>query len=1075
MKIADKYILRQLIVGFTLILISLTLLVWLTQSLRMIDMIVSHGASVGVFLQMTLLALPNFIQILMPLAFFAVILFVFIRMQSDKELMVLKAVGMSPKQLIAPVMKMGSVLVVIGYFLSLWVIPASIHQMREMKWKIQNNLSSVLLQEGQFNLPKKGMMLYVRERLPGGGTKGILVYEYKEGKKSVLTADSGKIYQTSEGFDVLLEQGVHQEYNPETQKFSVLKFDKLPVNINEQGKEKSNRSQKVNELPLMTLWKTTPQKAPSLPMWRKYKVEIFKRLTQPLYNIVFALLALVGVLTGYYNRRGQSGRINAVILGALLLQTFALAFENASGKNLWCLILMMANLLVPACLIGRVFKKEMGALFKKIGVFFGVLCLTAQAQAFTEVDTTMVSSETPIDFASDKVSYNHEKQIMTASGNVVLNQNGVIFKTEKIHYNQEKDLVHIPGMATMILPDGNTSKLSNVEIYPKKNEIMTGATQLDFTDGTHLKAEHVLRQGNTKDNVLKDAHYIACETCENSAPLWQLHATTVEQNENNHLMRFWNTFLEVKDIPVFYFPYFQMPDPSVKRKTGFLLPSVGSDSTIDRYIKLPYFVDIAPNQNLTLTPVISFTQKPLGILDYQGRFTKGELNFNGSLTQDEDGKNQGHIQADFTYDLNKEWRLSGQFDRTISDTYFRRYSVLDIDDSQSYLTSDLKAEYYGNRLQGKADFYHFQSLQEGVNSDDIPVILPTFQASYTSLPVTENGGTFYTQVDGAFINDRTDFKSNRLSLEEGFRLPFKTNFGLVSEWTTSVRMDGYSLNLGKERADLYGQKEGNYWAHRLLPQSILKMSYPLIHYGSSVTQILEPIVMMIVAPNGSNPDDIPNVDSTVFDFNDTNLFSTNRYAGYDRVESGSRMNYGLQWSFYPKSDAPSIQFLFGQSYRLRDGEDLSDPMGYKNHFSSYVGRLKLDYKFLTMMYRFRLEEGSFKAQKNDVVLEVGNRPLRVGVDYLFQDDYAIGNQKFDEQKEVTFYAKSQLTKDWSLTGRYRYNLEKTDKGPLETSLNLRYDNECAAVEFSGRKSYTEDRNYHGNTAISVRLYLKTLG
>ncbi len=360
MKIVDRYILRQLVVGFLLILVSLTLLVWLTQSLRMIDMMVSRGASVGTFIKMTLLVLPNFIQILMPLALFAVILFVFVRMQSDKELMVLKAVGMSPRQFIIPVMKMGLVLMLAGYILSIWIIPNSINKMRQMKFQVKNNLSSLLLQEGQFNSFKKGKMLYIRQRLSNGEIKGILAYELKEGKKSVLIAEEGTIFQTPNGFDIQLSKGAQQEYDPKTQKFSILKFDKYTLNISEETPSDAARVRKANELDLLSLWRADQKQIGSLPLWRKYKVEIVKRLTAPLYNIIFALLALAGVLTGFYNRRGQSGRINMVIGCALLLQVCSLAFENAAGKNLWCLILMLGNLIVPALILRSVFKKEQG-------------------------------------------------------------------------------------------------------------------------------------------------------------------------------------------------------------------------------------------------------------------------------------------------------------------------------------------------------------------------------------------------------------------------------------------------------------------------------------------------------------------------------------------------------------------------------------------------------------------------------------------------------------------------------------------------------------------------------------------
>ena len=156
MKIVDKYIFRQTLIGFLTILVSLTILIWLTQSLRMIDMIVTKGVSVWVFLKMTFLVLPNFLQILSPLALFAVALFVFIRMQADKELIVLKAVGMSAKQLVHPLLILGIFLVAFGYVLTLELIPYSYSQMRQMRWEIQNDLSHLLLQEGQ-----KEVMLYV--------------------------------------------------------------------------------------------------------------------------------------------------------------------------------------------------------------------------------------------------------------------------------------------------------------------------------------------------------------------------------------------------------------------------------------------------------------------------------------------------------------------------------------------------------------------------------------------------------------------------------------------------------------------------------------------------------------------------------------------------------------------------------------------------------------------------------------------------------------------------------------------------------------------------------------------------
>ena len=187
------------------------------------------------------------------------------------------------------------------------------------------------------------------------------------------------------------------------------------------------------------------------------------------------------------------------------------------------------------------------------------------------------------------------------------------------------------------------------------------------------------------------------------------------------------------------------------------------------------------------------------------------------------------------------------------------------------------------------------------------------------------------------------------------------------------------------------------------------------------------------------------------------------------------MNYGVKWSIYNHGRNQSLQALIGQTFTMHDDDELSDVMGYENHLSNYIGHIKLNYKWAMLAYRFRLNQRDFHARKNDLRLEVGSSPLRLGVSYLFQDAYRLGQQRFGEQKEVTFYGRTQLTKNFSLEGRYQYNLMRDRKGPLKSEAALRYDNECVTFDVSVSKSFTKDRNYKENTSINFRLYLKTLG
>ena len=1074
MKIIDKYILKQAVVGFLTILTSLTILIWLTQSLRMIDMIVTKGVSVQLFLKMTLLVLPYFLQILSPIALFAVTLFVLTRMQADKELMVLSATGMSPTQLTKSLCGFGVVLIILGYFLTLIIIPQSYAELREMKWKIANNLSHLLLQEGQFTPVGKGDTLYIRERLGNGKVKGIIHYQTKGPKKTIFIADEGTMFQTAEGIGVTLGQGSRQEYNTETKGFSILKFDKNNNTISFNDKSpKDTRKSDVRELPLSTLLTATKHSTPDRVTYRKYKVEAMKRLTQPLYNLLFVLLAAIGALSGYHNRRGNNRQIQITVLIALLIQSGALAFEYVAAKNLLGLILMGANLFIPlGVLFFWLFYDKKASMLKLIFIILG-LGLATNTHAFPAIKTSNLNKKDPIQFAADDVTYNIKTGQSVVSGNVEFQQNGTIFTTETVLYDKKQDVMTMPDPVHLKLLDGTTTQVQRMTLTPKTSNAVAQSMESRFIDGSYMGAETV----NIYDGkifTLTDATYTPCDVCENKSPWWQLSAKEVTQDLNDHIISYKHAFLDIKDIPVFYWPYLQMPDFTIKRKTGFLMPSLHHNSTMGFAIDTPFFVNIADNQNLLLTPIISMKTRPLGLVDYNARFTEGVINFAASGTQGEHMKNEGHIKADFRYDITESWRIKGQYFHSITDTYFRRYDIPNVNSADSFLTSYLGAEYFGERFYTNIQNWGFQSLVAGVASETLPVILPTFNMVYNTKPLWDTPAYAYTKLNGAFYNNREHFKSNRLSLTEGIKIPYTLPIGITTETNISARLDGYAIDAGDTP---FANKKRNetYDKGRFYPVASLKASYPLIATNETFAQIFEPITMLVVSPNSHNTEDIPNIDSQIFDFNDSNLFSENRFAGYDRVEYGSRLNYGAQWKIYNKNQTmQSFSALLGQSYNFQENHELASAMGYDHHLSDYIGRVQASYDYFRLTYRFRLSQKNLGARKNDITLAVGNNPLQIGVNYLFQGNYRLNNKSYAERKEVTLWAKSQLTKNWQLYGDYRYNLQKNG-GPTEYHLDLQYDNECTAVIFDLKKSFARDRNYRGDTSFMIKFILKTLG
>lgn len=1073
MKIVDKYIFRQTLVGFLTILISLTVLIWLTQSLRMIDMIVTKGVSVGIFLKMTLLILPNFMQILSPLALFGVALFVFIRMQADKELIVLKAVGMSSQQLLRPLEKLGVFLVIFGYILTIWLIPKSYTELRQMKWKVQNDLSHLLLQEGQFSSFKNGTTLYIKERGAAGKVKGILAYEIKSDRRSILVAQEGTMLQTPDGISLTFNQGTRQEFRPKSNEFSTLKFDKYTMLFSDTT-GKSSRKLDPREMSLTQLLTAKSSDVKDHPTYRKYKVEAFKRLTQPLYTLLFLWLAAFGVLSGFYNRRGQSKQINVVVIATLLIQSLSLAFENVAARNLWGLILMAGNLFVPLIVLYLVLFKERKIGWIHMALFFILFTHPFAAYAIPKIDTSSLSKTEPIDFEADNMDYNIKTNTLTASGNVVLKQNQIKMTTDKIFYNKSSDTVSVPDPVHITFPDGTKSVVNQMTIYPQKSEAVAQTLTGEFTDGSHLAAEKITTTENGNLIVMENASYTPCSLCEGKAPLWQVEAKQVTQDFTDHTLSYKHMLLDIKDIPILYFPYFQMPDMTIKRKTGFITPGFYHNHEMGFSIETPFFINLSDNQNLLLTPVLSAKHVPLGLIDYNARFTKGIINLQLSGTQDTNHKNEGHIKTNFEYDVTSSIRLSGQYFRTISDTYFRRYDIPNINDSDSFLTSHLTGEYFGTRFYSKAKMWHFQSLMNHVSSHSIPIVIPTIDMQYTSLPLFDTNISAFTNINVAMYNTREHFKTNRISLTQGLAQSYTTPFGLLMQNNLSARVDGYALDTGNEGL-ISKHPNDSYNKGRFYPVASTKLSYPLVAKTTNSTQILEPIAMLIASPNTKNPEDIPNIDSTVFDFDDTNLFSINRFVGYDRVETGSRINYGLRWTAYHNgAQNRTLSLLFGQTYSLHQPEELQDVMGYRNHLSDYVGNIQMSYEYLNLYYRFRLNRENFAKRKNDVGLSVGSNPFRIRTDYLFQKAYVMDNKLYNEENEIQFRVESRLTKNWQTAAYYRYDLKK-DGGPIEYGAQLRYDNECTAVLFSLDKSFARDRNYKGSTSFMVKVFLKTLG
>ncbi|MBY0430032.1 MAG: LptF/LptG family permease, partial [Rhodospirillales bacterium] len=224
--------LRQLLVGMVFVSVALACVLWLTQSLRFVELIVNKGLSIGVFLYLTLLLLPNFLIVILPISLFAVVLFAYNRLNSDRELVVMRAAGMSQWALASPALILAFGATLIGYALNLYFVPRSVQDFRELQWTIRNDISGLFLQEGVFTPVSSGVTVFVRARNSQGELLGVLVHDKRNPDRIVtMMAERGALVRTSNGPRVLMVNGSRQEVAGHTGRLSMLYFDTYAIDF----------------------------------------------------------------------------------------------------------------------------------------------------------------------------------------------------------------------------------------------------------------------------------------------------------------------------------------------------------------------------------------------------------------------------------------------------------------------------------------------------------------------------------------------------------------------------------------------------------------------------------------------------------------------------------------------------------------------------------------------------------------------------------------------------------------------------------------------------------------------------
>jgi LPS-assembly protein len=640
-----------------------------------------------------------------------------------------------------------------------------------------------------------------------------------------------------------------------------------------------------------------------------------------------------------------------------------------------------------------------------------------------------------------------------------------------------------------------------------------------MTDRSRLVANGARRLNANRIEAVR-AVYSPCDLCANdptAPPSWQLKAREVSDDRQTQELEFRDAVMEIDGWPVFYTPYMAAPDPSVKRASGFLMPTFGSSSTLGFHIATPYYQTLGPNADLTLMPRFTTEAGEVLATEYRERFANGMLYGLGSInysnvaspTDSNLGDNwRWHINSNGVWDIDDVYRAGFQLQRVSDQSYLQRFGfanpVLATEITRGYL------EGFPDNGSLDVNSYLFQPLTPGLGDSTQPIVLPVINRNWQFNPDSIDG-TFKANVNVLDIAREVGTQTRRLSVGGEWDRNFRDGLGSEYKFQVSLRADGYSIadlsNLSNPdlpssffpqngQPPIQHQASG-FLAGRAFPQVGLTWDYPLVNRLGSWSFLVQPTAALFAAPAGGNRHEIPDEDSLGYQFRDTDLFRANRMAGYDLLDTGQRVDYGLNLGAYD-SNGGSYRVLLGQSYRDENNFFVPPGSGMDQHLSDVVGRVVLEpSSYLDLIYRFRLDRATLANRSQEVTLAAGPTNFRVSSTFLLippeqQSDLITvpGSGEtilYGKREQLTLSATARLTRYWSLMGSETINLSNStnivdglptpqaNNSSLQSNLSAIYQDECMAFITTFTQTAIRNGDVTPGYAVLFSVVFKNIG
>lgn len=719
----------------------------------------------------------------------------------------------------------------------------------------------------------------------------------------------------------------------------------------------------------------------------------------------------------------------------------------------------------------------------------------------------------PLYLQGDELIYDQGGNRVIARGNVEIYYNNYILTADQVIYDQSANTLTAVGNVVLKEPNGNIVRADRYTLTDDFRDGFVQSLSVTASDDTRIAAERATRRGGNT-TVFTNGRFTPCKSSEGVPPLWCISAGTIIHDQQAQTVTYQDAQFELFGVPILYTPYFEHADPSVKRKSGFLMPEFTGSETLGYGMTIPYYFALAPNYDFTFYPMYTSRQGVLWQGDWRHRLESGQYYVKmAGIDQDANdlpsaitNRDQyegwrGSIETKGLFSLSSWWKLG--WDVTLeSDETFRRFYKLD-----NILLTDrvnrVFVEGISDRNYMGVNLYHFGGLM----FDQEPFLFgqsesyayPVIDYNYVFAdPLVGGEVTWNTNVlsfsdnqdpvSGNYSNVTGSAQMNRVVTELNWRRRFTDPIGITYTPFGQLRGDLYQINNyvdPQATTALDASVVGETSMARGMALGGITIAYPWVANSSYGSHVIEPIGQIITRQASVRQADLPNEDAMSLVFDDTNLFDWNKFSGYDRIETGTRANVGLQYTFQANYGGYA-RFLAGESYQVAgdnayadvglnsSGNPVFNPYsGLETSRSDYVlGAYVAPFTGLQLISQSRFDQSDFGMRAQQAGAQVAFGPFSASgiYSYLSTDPT---NGIYGYQSDLYSSLGIRITDRWSIAAAMRYDI---DADQIASDMfQARYADECFVLTATYTDNYYHNPDIVDGQTLMLRFELKHLG